>query len=178
MWDAMITVGRIVRPHGRRGAVVIEPESDFASDRFREGAEVHWLRDGTPSAVRIASSREFRGRWVVTLEGVTSMSEAEALRGAELRVPVASLRALDAGTFYVHELHGCAVTTTSGQLLGRVARVDFGAGTPVLAVAGDDGDEVLIPLAEDICREIDTAAGRIVVDPPAGLVELNRAARR
>lgn len=177
-WDAMVTVGRIVRPHGHRGAVVVEPESDFAADRFREAATVWRLDDGMPREVRIATSREFRGRWIVALEGVGSMNEAEALRGAELRIAADAVKTLEPGSHYVHDLIGCQVETVDGRMVGRVTDVLFGTGAPTLVVGGASGEEVLVPLAEEICRIVDPVAGkRIVIDPPEGLVELNQLSR-
>ena len=173
IWADMITVGRIVRPHGHKGAVVVAPESDFADERFREGAALWWERGGQAAIVTVTSSREFRGRWVVTLDGVASMNEAEMLRGLEFRVPAESLRRLTDGAHYVHDLQGCMVVTLTGADIGRVSRLQFGSGAPLLVVESDDG-EVLIPLAEHICRRIDIAAKRIEIDPPAGLIELNR----
>ena len=173
----MITVGRIVRPHGIKGAVVVIPESDFAAERFEPGSELHWQRDGSIAPVKVSESREFRGRWVISLAGVETMTQAEALRGLELRVPAESLRALKAGEFYVHDLRGCEVVTNTGLAVGRVERVDLDSGTPILAVTGERG-EVLIPLAEEICKVVDTAGKRIVVDPPAGLIDLNLAKRK
>ncbi|HEX5069327.1 MAG TPA: ribosome maturation factor RimM [Vicinamibacterales bacterium] len=177
VFDAMITVGRIVRPHGHKGAVVVESESDFAPERFREGSALWWQRSGEPSVVTVASSREFRGRWVVTLDGVASMNEAETLRGLELRVPTDALHALGDDTHYVHDLEGCAVVTMGGDHVGRVSRVQFGSGAPLLVVASQGG-EVLIPLAAHICRRIDVKGKRIDIDPPEGLLELNRARAR
>jgi 16S rRNA processing protein RimM len=176
-WDAMVTVGRIVRPHGHRGAVVVAPESDFADERFQPGAEVQWLADGRIETVRMADTFPHQGRWVVTFDGVATMNDAEALRDRELKVAPETLHELAPGAHYVHDLQGCLVVTAAGVEVGRVARVDFGTGTPVLAVAGTRGDEVLVPLAEEICREIDPAGKRIVIDPPAGLIELNRRTR-
>ena len=171
----MVTVGRIVRPHGHRGSVVVEPETDFPAERFRTGAELFWRRgDDQESPVRVAESRQFRGRWIVTLEGVTTMNEAETLRGIELKVPARALHPLEAGAHYVHDLEGCVVMTPAGESVGRVTGVQFGSGAPLLRVADEHGGEVLVPMVEGLCREIDTAAKRIVIDPPAGLIELNR----
>jgi 16S rRNA processing protein RimM len=176
-WDSLITVGRIVRPHGHRGAVVVEPETDFAAERFRPGSELQWRPQDTVAPVRIASSREYRRRWVVTLEGVTTMNEAEALRGLELRVPAEALHPLEAGAHYVHDLEGCEVVTSAGDRVGRVTGVQFGSGAPLLVIAEPadaQGGEVLVPLVEGIIQVVDAAAKRIVIDPPAGLVDLNR----
>ena len=172
----MVTVGRIVRPHGIKGAVVVEPTSDFAAERFQSGSELQWQRLGEPAAVRVLEGREFKGRWVVMLEGVTSMNDAETLRGLELKVPPDDRKALTAGAYYVHDLEGCEVVTTDGTAVGRVNAVDLTVGTPVLVVAGETG-EVMIPLAEEICRSVDPAGKRIVIDPPAGLIDLNARVR-
>ena len=102
--DQMITVGRIVRPHGHRGSVVVEPETDFPAERFKAGAELFWRRGDAPeTTVKIVDGREFKGRWIVALEGVADMNEAETLRGTELKVPVSALHPLEAGAHYVHD---------------------------------------------------------------------------
>jgi 16S rRNA processing protein RimM len=177
-WERMVTVGRIIRPHGIRGAVVVAPESDFARDRFRPGVELQWQRNGIAAPARITESREFRGRWVVAIDGITTVNEAETLRGQELRIPEQALQPLGAGTFYLHDLEGCAVVTASGQTVGRVSGVQFGSGAPLLAITDEQGSEVLVPMVEGICREIDVANKRIVIDPPDGLIEVNRGKAR
>lgn len=169
-----VVVGRIIRPHGHRGSVIVEPETDFPAERFQAGAELFWRRGESESAVRIVESREHQGRWVVTLEGVADMNEAETLRGIELQVPADELHPLEAGAFYIHDLEGCAVVTPAGESVGRVTGVQFGSGAPLLQIVDERGGEVLVPMVEGICREIDTAGKRVVIDPPAGLIGLNR----
>ena len=174
IWDTMVTVGRITRPHGHRGAVLVVPESDFAHERFQPGVELQWRRHDAVAPVRIAASREYRGRWVVTLEGVTTMNEAETLRGLEFRVPVEGLHPLESGAHYVHDLEGCLVVTVAGEEIGRVTGVQFAPAAPLLEVADGEGGEVLVPMVDTICRVVDPAGKRIVIDPPAGLIEVNR----
>jgi 16S rRNA processing protein RimM len=171
-WDALVTVGRIVRPHGNQGRVVVAAETDFAADRFRPGAEMWWRRNDRTARATILESRPHDGRWVVRFEGVESIDAAEALRDVELRVPADTLRPLGPQQYYVHDLVGCQVETMDGTIVGSVDRVEFGTGTPNLVVTGRTG-EVFVPLAEAICRRVDPAARRIVIDPPAGLLELN-----
>jgi 16S rRNA processing protein RimM len=172
-WTSMVVVGRVVRPHGRRGQVVVEADTDFAAERFGAGATVYWRLDAGVLPVRVTSSRPYDARWVVGFEGVGTIDEAEALRGLELRIPASALRTLAQGTYYTHELVGCRVETADGGAVGEVAGVQFGSGPPLLIVTGEGG-EMLVPMAETICRTIDVAARRIVIDPPAGLLELNR----
>jgi 16S rRNA processing protein RimM len=91
----------------------------------------------------------------------------------ELRVPVGELEPLPDGMFYRHDLVGCRVETAGGQAVGDVVKVEGDLGASRLVVDGPGG-EVLVPLAQAICVVIDIAARRIVVDPPEGLLELNR----
>ena len=105
------------------------------------------------------------------------MDEAERLRGAELRVPDSALRPLPADTWYEHELVGCAVRTVSGERVGTVGGVEGPAGAKRLIVR-HDGGEIDVPLVVEICVSIDAGAGSIVIDPPDGLLEVNRASAR
>jgi len=171
----MVTVGRIIRPHHNRGHVVVVPETDFPNERFEVGSVLYREREGKVEPIVVSANRERAGRWVVGFEGIGSINDAETLRGLELRVPAGDVKPLHTGAFYVFDLVGCVVRTTSGREVGPVARVDLATGVPLLVVAGDG--EVLIPFTEAICTRIDTAAKVIEIDPPPGLIELNQPAR-
>ena len=173
-WVDMVLVGRIARPHGIRGQVIVTPDTDFAEERFAAGSTL-WTRGaapGTEEALTVASVRLQNGRPVVGFEGFSRIEEVERLAGLELRVPESALQPLAPGSFYRHQLAGCAVETVAGEAVGVVTRVDASAAGSLLIVDGPRG-EVLIPLAAGICVEIDVAARRIRIDPPEGLLELN-----
>ena len=171
-WEDMVLVGRIARPHGLRGQVVVNPETDFVEERFVDGATLWARSDRGDEALTIASARVQNGRPVVAFAGVSSIEDAERLAGLELRVPEETLQTLGEGVYYQHQLVGCGVETLTGTPVGEVSRVDGGAGGSLLAVRGARG-EVLIPLARHICVDVDIAAKRIRIDPPDGLLELN-----
>ncbi len=174
-WDDMVLVGRIARPHGIRGQVIVNPETDFVEDRFVPGATM-WTRSAHgEETLTISAARVQNGRPVVGFDGFSSIDDVERLAGLELRVPEDSLQPLGAGAYYQHQLVGCRVKTVRGDQVGEVVRVDGGAGGSLLAVKSERG-EVLVPFAEHICVEIDVASRRIVVDPPEGLLELNEKA--
>ena len=168
----MVLVGRIARPHGLRGQVAVNPETDFVEARFVTGATMWTRSDRGDETLTISSARVQSGRPIVGFEGFASIDDVERLAGLELRVPEESLRSLGEGVFYQHQLVGCIVTTGSGERIGEVIRVDGGAGGSVLVVNGARG-EVLVPFAQHICVEVDIASRRIVIDPPDGLLELN-----
>ena len=171
-WDDMVLVGRIARPHGVRGEVIINPDTDFVEDRFASGATLWTRSEYGDEPLTITSARVQNGRPVVGLAGFSKIEDVERLAGLELRVPEEALRALGDNVYYQHQLAGCAVETTTGAAVGTVTRVDGGPGSSVLAVAGPRG-EILIPFTLAICVEIDVAGRRIRVDPPEGLLELN-----
>ena len=176
--EELLVVGRVARPHGLRGHVVVNPETDFPDQRYRAGAVllVESGSGGAPVPRRILSVRFHQGRPIIELEGIESPSDAERLAGAELRVAAADLGALPEGTFHHHELIGCEVRDRAEVLLGRVRAVEGPMERSRLVVQGERG-EIQIPLAAGICVSVEPAAGRIVVDPPEGLVDLNLPAR-
>jgi 16S rRNA processing protein RimM len=172
IWDDMIVVGRIVRPQGNRGEVVVASSTDFGEERFRIGERVWVQRHGSLDTLAVASSREHDGRWVVGFAGFATIDDAETLRGLELRIPAETLKPLDAGSHYVHDLIGCQVALGDGSAVGIVRDVQLDAGIPLLVVDGA-ASEVLVPFTSEICRRVDVEARQIVIAPPEGLVELN-----
>jgi 16S rRNA processing protein RimM len=170
----MALVGRIARAHGLRGQVVVNPETDFPDERFREGAELFIQRGGRVEALNLTAVRFHSGRPIVGFGGIETVDEAQALAGYELRVPAESLPSLPSGTFYRHDLVGCRVETRTGQLVGVVKDVEGSVEGSRLVLTDEAGSEVLIPLVTEICPVIDPGSKRIVVDPPPGLLEANR----
>ena len=168
----MALVGRIAKPHGLRGDVVVNPETDFAEERFVAGARLWTRSDRGEETLVVASARFQNGRPVVGFEGISRIEEAERLAGLELRIPEDALQPLAEHTYYRHQLVGCGVETVSGERVGEVRRVEGGVGGSLLVVDGARG-EVLVPLTLAICVEIDVAAKRIRIEPPEGLLELN-----
>ncbi len=103
-----------------------------------------------------------------------TIGAAEGLAGAEILVPEDGMAPLESGRVFVADLVGCAVVTVDGRPLGPVVDVWEAGGAAVLVVERPEtGAELLIPLSEAVCPVIDTAAKRIVIDPPDGLLDLN-----
>lgn len=174
----MVLVGRIARPHGIRGLVVVNPETDFIEDRFCVGATL-WTRgaDGASEMLTISSFRLNGGRPLIGFAGFEQIEHVERLAGRELRVPEQELKPLEPGRFYHHELVGCTVETVDGRAVGEVERVEGGPGGSRLVVNGRGG-EIQVPLATEICVGIDVGAKRIRINPPDGLLDLNEVRHR
>ena len=171
-WDDAILVGVVARTHGNRGEVIVNPETDFPEERFRQGARL-WTRrrDGAPVNLEVVTMRMHQGRPVILFSGIGSMNDAELLASQELRTDEVDTDLLPDGEFFHRDLIGCEVVTEAGELVGRVTGVLDDSAQARLVVAGRRS-ELLIPLADEICT-VDVAAKRITVRPPDGLLELN-----
>jgi 16S rRNA processing protein RimM len=175
--DGLVLVGIVARPHGLRGDVIVNPETDFAAERFAPGAEVLVARGSRVEPLKVATLRFHQQRPIVGFDGFDSIETVQWLAQQPLWVREEDRPPLDEGLFYHSDLIGCRVQTVAGGEVGTVARIDGSAGVPLLVVApagaANGVEGVLIPLAEPICRVIDVSNRRIVVDPPEGLLELN-----
>ena len=194
-----VIVARILRPRGNKGEVAAELLTDFP-ERLTQLTEVFLgasdaSSSSEPRLTALKScwlSQNHRGQAVFHFEGCNSISEAEKFRGLGVFLPIEKRVTLIAGQYFVDDLIGCAVFEnfaepsavssspcsmgTAPTLLGAVKEVQIPgegvAGTPLLVVDTSAG-ELLVPLAEDICTRIDTAARRIDVVLPDGLRDLN-----
>ncbi|MCZ7536710.1 MAG: ribosome maturation factor RimM [Acidimicrobiia bacterium] len=160
-----LEVGRIVKAHGLAGEVVVHPVSN-APGRFAAGALLHSA--GGPLVV--LSSRPHQGRWLVRLEGVDDRSAAEAMRGTLLMADLPG----DApeGEVWVHELIGARARGRDGSDLGRVVAVEANPANDLLVL--DDGALVPMVFVVEVRPAGAGAPGEVVIDPPEGLLEVNR----
>jgi 16S rRNA processing protein RimM len=170
-----ITVARILRPHGVRGEVAAEILTDFPERLKKLKSAELWDGKSDPRRVAIRScwlSHSRGGQAIFHFEGSGSITDAEKLAGLEVQIPLADRMPLPSTSYYISDLTGCEVYEQGASLIGRVRDVQF-AGTPLLVVDSAQG-ELLIPLAQEICIHVDTAARRIEVILPEGLRELNQ----
>jgi 16S rRNA processing protein RimM len=168
----LVVIGEITRPHGLRGELRVMPTTD-RPERFGElAACVLWdpSRDKRETR-RIVQARRHGGSVLVSLEGIESVEAARSIVGRLLAVPISEALPLPPGQFYPWQLEGAQVTTEDGRDVGRVARIE-GSGAQNLWVVRDGDREHLIPAVPDIVLEVDIAAGRVVIRPPDGLLEL------
>jgi 16S rRNA processing protein RimM len=160
-----VVVGRITRAHGVLGEVAVLVISEVP-ERFRDGATV-WTENGR--ALRVSGSRSHGDRLLVRFEGVGDRERADALRGTLLVVPESASPELPQGSWWDHQIIGCAVDTDTGRPLGTVRDVIHTAANDVWSVLDADETETLIPVIADVIVEVDVAAGRIVVREVPGL---------
>lgn len=168
-----LVVGRVGRPHGLRGEVTVEVRTDDPDQRFAAGSSLATVpADRGP--LTVAGSRWHSGRLLVRFAGHEDRDGAEALRDTVLAIDSDQLAPLaDPEEFYDHDLIGLTVVTVAGEQVGAVADVlHHGQDLLVIAGAGPrSGAEILVPFVAAIVPEVDVAAGKLVIDPPPGLLD-------
>ncbi len=170
-------VARIGKPHGLHGEVTVQLHTDEPERRLEVGAVLDTEAapgTGVPRTLTVRSTRVHRGIWLVGFEGVPDRTGAEGLRGTRLVLDVdAPLVADDdEDTFAEDDLVGLAVHDPSGRRIGEVVRLVLGSSQDRLAVRLDDGREGEVPFVAALVPEVDVAGGRVVVDAPDGLFDL------
>ena len=165
-FSELITIGRVVKPQGRKGEVVIEPFSDRPG-RFSELRRVFLpAEDDGVAEWRVESHWPHKNREVLKLAGVDSIDDAERLRGLDVRIPEEDLDVLPPDSYYHYQLRGLRVESDSGTDMGTVADIlKTGGGADVLVVKGPKG-EALVPLVSSFIKQVDLPGGRVVAVLP------------
>lgn len=165
----LVVVGRIGRPHGIRGAVSVEVRTDEPERRLAAGETV--VSD-TGLELTIESATWHSGRLLLTFEGYPDRTAVEQLRGQLLSAERSEdEQPEDPEEFYDSTLVGCEVATTDGAVIGSVREVAHLPAQDMLVVQASDEREILVPFVAAIVLSVDVANRRIVIDPPAGLLD-------
>ena len=162
-----VTVALLGKTRGNRGEITALSLTS-KPERFETLREVYLFGSGEKYVVE--STWFHDATLIFKFRGVDTISDAERLSGAEVRIPISERVALDPGEFFESDIVGCEVVDRrTGKSLGRVSAWLEGGGAGLLSVG-----DLLIPFTRSICVEIDPAAKRIAVELPEGLEDLNR----
>jgi 16S rRNA processing protein RimM len=163
-----ICVGVITGAQGVRGAVRIKSFTAAPED----GAAYGPVADETGERIfALRAIGRAKGVVIATISGIADRDAAERLKGVRLYVARDRLPAPGEEEYYHADLIGLAAVLRDGRALGRVRAVhEYGAGDS-LEVTRDDGGTVLVPFTRAAVPEIDLAAGKVVIDPPEGLLD-------
>ena len=172
-----LVVGYLNKPHGIRGEIYVSPLTDHPESVYASGVvlSLGGAEDDEPDPdlppLRVEDTRPFRTGLLVRFGGVDDRNQADLLTGRYLFAAVDDLEPLEEGEVYYHQLVGMKVETAEGQAVGSVTQVYELHPADLLEVQGP-GTVVMIPYRREIVVEVDLAGGRIVVDPPEGLLDL------
>lgn len=161
-----MVVGRIVRPHGLRGLVIVETPMDLLGRLPPQGV-LYLGADHKP--VSVQSLQIHQGRVLMGLEGYASREQAEALRDTVVCALESDLAPLASGEHYREQVIGLAVRTEGGETVGLIERILPSAAHDVFEVRQPDGSSFLLPASEAFILALDPEAGTITVRLIPGL---------
>ena len=166
-------IARIGKPHALRGEVTVQVHTDDPEGRFVPGATFETEPTDRGPLV-LASVRIHQGIYLLAFEGHGDRNAAEALRGTRLVLPAGHEdEPGDDEEWREEDLLGFEVTLLDGKIIGTVSGLSIRPVQDLLEITTDSG-VVLVPFVEEIVPEIDEEARRVVIDPPAGLLELGQ----
>jgi 16S rRNA processing protein RimM len=167
--NGWLIVAELGRPHGVRGEATARLDG-VGPEELTELRGLRLLRpDGLEIAVRVLRVRPKTPDWILQVREIASREEAAAWNGAVVIAPRESLPEADEGEWYDADLVGMDVVTDRGEILGRLKEVMHLPANDVFVVRGTR--EILLPVTEEVVREVDRDAGRVTVHLLPGLVE-------
>jgi 16S rRNA processing protein RimM len=173
-----LLLARIGKPHGIRGEVTVQVHTDDPQARFAPGlvyATQAAADSGVPRELTIAASRLHRDVWLLRFEEIPDRTGAESLRDTRLMLDAEAAATEDEddqNAWYERDLVGLAAHDPAGRRLGEVTGLVLGSAQDLLRVRLEDGREGLVPFVERLVPVVDVAGGRVVIDAPPGLFDL------
>lgn len=174
---SLLAIAHLVKPHGVRGAVSaipLAPAVLHPGDLVAPGSRF-FLRDaaGRVRSIVAEGARPNNDRWIVMLEGYTTMDEAETLRGLDLCLPRAELPELPEGWYWEDDLQKCSVEDATRGTLGRVKALNPSFPHALLRIDRPDGTVLDLPWLKAFVKQVDLEAGIIHTDLPQGVPGLD-----
>ncbi|MGB5951390.1 MAG: ribosome maturation factor RimM [Ornithinimicrobium sp.] len=173
MSQSGLRVARVGKPHGLRGEVTVQVHTDEPQERLRVGALLR-AQGVDDEPLEIETVRVHQGRYLIGFVGVHDRDGAELLRNTTLYadVAIAPMGETPEGGYYEGDLIGMQVLTRSGDVVGTVTGLHTRPAQDLLEISRPDGPTVQVPFVHALVPEVDSEQRRVVIDPPAGLLDL------
>ena len=165
-YPEFLVVGRVLRPHGIRGALMVEGSSDFITG-LRAGSEIHLGPDNIP--IEIASIRKHKNKYLLTHAASVDRTDAEAYRNFEVKLRFQDAEPLSEGEYFYWQIIDLEVLSEAGARLGKVAEILETGANDVYIVRDEEGRQLLLPAIESVILEVNLDAGTITVRLLPGL---------
>ena len=169
-----VELGRVVRPHGLDGCLLVglhsdDPSNLIAAEELRLTGEMGEIPFRVSSAEPAGAGPGGRARVRLWLVGLDSRERADRFAGVGVMVPASGLAELPEGEFYWRDLIGLRALDRDGAELGRLAEIVPTAGADVLVIRRA-GPDLLLPATSELILRLDREKGELWLDPPAELV--------
>lgn len=172
--EERVRVGQIVKPHGIKGELIVEPLTEFVDRRFEAGSRLGLELEGELKALTVREARAHKERLIVQFDEVTDRDRAESLRDRFLTVSPEEIEELDEDEYYGFELVGLEVLNENGESMGTVREVAYPLVNPVLEIEHPRLGTIDFPADPQLVLEINEEEGWIRVRLPRGWRSLVR----
>lgn len=162
-------VGKIINTHGIDGEVKVSLITDFPEQRFKPGQQLY-LKNQPSRPLTVAQGRPFQQFWLVTFKEVQSLDQAKALQGQTLEVAASDQQQLPAGSYYYHEIIGCAaLDADSLAKIGTVTDIESPGANDIWQITKSNGHSFWLPYIPACVKSVEPAKKRVLIKVMEGL---------
>ena len=161
-------IGRVLRPHGIRGALLVEAISE-AIKSLEEGSEIYLGDDNL--LVKITSMCRHQKNFILSHSGASDRDQAESFRGVEVKLRFLDAEPLEDDEYYYWQILGIRVVTEDGRELGRIEDILETGANDVYVVRDQKDNEFLLPAIRSVIQEVDLVDGQMLVRLIPGLIQ-------
>lgn len=167
----MFDVGKIVNTHGIRGEVKVQRITDF-EERFHVGSTLYFVKNQEPPLkLTVASHRKHKSFDLLQFENLAEINDVEDFKNGMLKIKKEQLHELPKGEYYHHEIIGCVIYTTTGELLGVITEILSPGANDVWVIKQEKGRDILIPFIDEVVKKVDINEKKVTMKWMEGLLD-------
>lgn len=166
--DNYFVIGKIVNTQGIKGEMRVLPMTEDVK-RFDELDFIYLDLKGKIEKYNIKSIRYHKQFVLINLEGITDMTSAERLKGAEIKITEDMVLPLDENEYYIRDIYDMEVVTEEGEFLGSIKDIIYTGANDVYCVKDNEGNEILIPAIKQCILNVDVVNKKMTVKLLEGL---------
>lgn len=167
----MFVIGKVLNTHGVKGEIKVKQITDF-TERFAVGETVYYAESDTYTPLTICQSRTHKQAILLKFEELPTLDDVLFLKNQSLYITEAQQTPLEENAYYFHEIIGCTVTTTTGEVIGKVDTILTPGANDVWVVKSEQNKEYLIPYIEQVVKSVDIETKSIIIEVMEGLLDV------
>lgn len=171
MKEQLFVIGEIINTHGIKGEVKVKQITDFI-ERFDEGETVYLSNEQkNVQSLIIETSRQHKQHLLIRFKGYDTIEQVEILKGKTLYIKSDQQHELAEHEYYYHEIIGCTVQTTDGEVIGVVDSILAPGANDVWVVKNERGKEYLIPYIPLVVKDVNVEKKTVTIQLMEGLLD-------
>lgn len=171
MTDRIIPVGKLGKAHGIRGEILL---FWYAESFILSKGKTIWLKNtqGQIQQYTVKYCKPYKSQFILSLENIINRDQAEYLVGNDVLISRNDIPNTD--DILIYDLLQSDIFLENGTYIGKLNNVDFPAGNELWSIKSNDNDEILFPAIPEFVKNIDLINHIITINPPKGLIEINK----